>query len=234
MSSQERRPKIPFLKKMWSGGRWDSRRQTDALAPHATYKQRQWMERLPSSNYGRKEGTKGDGLCWSPLACLYERQRTVFGIEVQILEIGVQVCSWSECGNDESIGHLFKIVQQSGKRLCYGDIHYTMAFIIEPTDQLATKEELLLMWWHCLYDWAEGASYKRAFGEVDAMTCDQLPCQGTPSLPCNQQSPELSNDTEFYTSSCLDKEALSIALQQIHHCSFGSKAHVSTSYPKRF
>ena len=83
----------------------------------------------------------------SPLACLYERQRTVsaFGIGVKILEIGVEVCSWSECGNDESIGHLFKIVQQSGKRLCYGDAHYTMAFIIEPTDQLATKEELLLM-----------------------------------------------------------------------------------------
>ena len=41
----------------------------------------------------------------SPLACLYERQRTVsaFGIGVKILEIGVQVCSWSECGNDESI-----------------------------------------------------------------------------------------------------------------------------------
>ena len=77
MSSQERRPKIPFWKKMWSGGRWDSRRQTDALAPHATYKQRQWMERLPSSNYGRKEGTKGDGLCWSGhllLACMSAKE----------------------------------------------------------------------------------------------------------------------------------------------------------------
>ena len=226
---------------MWSGGRWDSRRQTDALAPHATYKQRQWMERLPSS----KEGTKGDGLCWSGHLSSVHRLLACRSAKELFSGLGskfwnrfwVQVCSWSECGNDESIGHLFKIVQQSGKRLCYGDIHYTMAFIFEPTVQLATKEELLLMWWpvrHCLYDWAEGASYKRAFGEVDAMTCEQLPCQGTPCLPCNQQSPELSNDTEFYTSSCLDKEALSIALQQIHHCSFGSKAHVSTSYPKRF
>ena len=64
-------------KKMWSGGRWDSLRQTDALAPHATYKQPQWMERLPSSNYGRKEGTKGDGLCWSGhrlLACMSAKE----------------------------------------------------------------------------------------------------------------------------------------------------------------